>query len=129
VLIRKHSGCFCIGLPYGLLAAVKPAYIRRTIHCISPNRRRRHDLRAAHEGIAATGCGAGPANNHVGRKHASQLSAQARPLAKCHYGARADQSMRKRYGAVRGSLFTFLEHPDVPPDNNDSERELRPTAT
>jgi transposase len=26
-------------------------------------------------------------------------------------------------------LFTFLEHPDVPPDNNDSERELRPTAT
>ena len=37
--------------------------------------------------------------------------------------------LRKRYGAVRGSLFTFLEHPDVPPDNNDSERELRPTAT
>ena len=36
--------------------------------------------------------------------------------------------LRKRYGAVRGSLFTFLEHPDVPPDNNGSERELRPTA-
>jgi transposase len=36
--------------------------------------------------------------------------------------------LRKRYGAVRGSLFTFLEHPDVPPDNNASERELRPTA-
>jgi transposase len=25
-------------------------------------------------------------------------------------------------------LFTFLEHPDVPPDNNSSERELRHTA-
>ncbi|MFL5286385.1 MAG: transposase, partial [Rhodopila sp.] len=30
---------------------------------------------------------------------------------------------------VRSHLFTFLEHPDVPPDNNGSERELRPTAT
>ena len=37
--------------------------------------------------------------------------------------------LRKRYGKVRNSLFTFLEHPDVPPDNNSSERELRPTAT
>jgi transposase len=37
--------------------------------------------------------------------------------------------LRKRYGKVRGSLFTFLEHPDAPPDNNGSERELRPTAT
>src|SRR5207302_2216501 len=36
---------------------------------------------------------------------------------------------RKRYGKVRNSLFTFLEHPDAPPDNNGSERELRPTAT
>ena len=37
--------------------------------------------------------------------------------------------LRKRYGKVRSHLFTFLEHPDVPPDNNGSERELRPTAT
>jgi transposase len=35
----------------------------------------------------------------------------------------------KRYGKVRSHLFTFLEHPDAPPDNNASERELRPTAT
>src|SRR3954464_8469025 len=33
---------------------------------------------------------------------------------------------RRRYLAVRDSLFTFLEHPDAPPDNNGSERELRP---
>jgi transposase len=38
---------------------------------------------------------------------------------------RHGRRLRKRYGAVRGSLFTFLEHPDVPPDNNDSERELQ----
>jgi transposase len=37
--------------------------------------------------------------------------------------------LRKRYGKIRNSLFTFLEHPYVPPDNNGSERELRPTAT
>jgi transposase len=37
--------------------------------------------------------------------------------------------LRKRYGTMRSHLFTFLEHPDAPPDNNGSERELRPTAT
>ena len=36
--------------------------------------------------------------------------------------------LQKRYGKVRRDLFTFLEHPDVPPDNNASERDLRPTA-
>ena len=37
--------------------------------------------------------------------------------------------LRRRYAKVRSYLFTFLEHPDTPPDNNGSERELRPTAT
>jgi transposase len=37
--------------------------------------------------------------------------------------------LRKRYGRNRSHLFTFLDHPDAPPDNNGSERELRPTAT
>ncbi len=37
--------------------------------------------------------------------------------------------LRKRYCKVRGHLFTFLDHPEVAPDNNSSERELRPTAT
>jgi transposase len=37
--------------------------------------------------------------------------------------------LRKRYGKLRGHLFTFLEHPEMPPDNNGSERELRATAT
>ncbi|MCK4945847.1 MAG: transposase [Alphaproteobacteria bacterium] len=29
----------------------------------------------------------------------------------------------------QGSLFTFLNHPEIAPDNNSSERALRPTAT
>ena len=37
--------------------------------------------------------------------------------------------LRKRYGKLRGHLFTFLDHPEVAPDDNGSERELRPTAT
>jgi transposase len=37
--------------------------------------------------------------------------------------------LRKRYGSHRDSLLTFLEDKEVPPDNNSSERELRPTAT
>ena len=37
--------------------------------------------------------------------------------------------LRKRYGKHRGSLFTFLEHPEIAPDNNGTERILRPTAT
>ena len=44
-------------------------------------------------------------------------------------GSPHGQRLRKRYGKVRNSLFTFLEHPEAPPDNNGSERELRPTAT
>ncbi|MFL5336865.1 MAG: IS66 family transposase, partial [Geminicoccaceae bacterium] len=36
--------------------------------------------------------------------------------------SRHGQRLRKRYLAVRDSLFTFLEHPDAPPDNNGSER-------
>jgi len=44
-------------------------------------------------------------------------------------GNRHGKRLRKRYGKLRSHLFTFLEHPDAPPDNNSSERELRPTAT
>lgn len=37
--------------------------------------------------------------------------------------------MPKQHGKVRPHLCTFPEHPDDPPDNNGSERELPPTAT
>jgi transposase len=39
---------------------------------------------------------------------------------------RHGQRLRQRYLAVRDSLLTFLEHPEAPPDNNGSERDLRP---
>jgi len=42
---------------------------------------------------------------------------------------RDGQRLRKRYGKLRSHLFTFLDHPELPADNNESERELRPTAT
>jgi len=42
---------------------------------------------------------------------------------------RDGQQLRKRYGKLRSHLFTFLDHPELPADNNGSERELRPTAT
>jgi hypothetical protein len=42
---------------------------------------------------------------------------------------RHGKRLRKRCGRNRSHLFTFLDHPDKPPDNNGSERELRPTAT
>ena len=43
--------------------------------------------------------------------------------------SRDGRRLRKRYGKLRTHLFTFLDHPEVAPDNNSSERELRPTAT
>ena len=42
---------------------------------------------------------------------------------------RHGQRLRKRYLVIRDSLFTFLEHPDAPPDNNRSERDLRSMVT
>ena len=39
---------------------------------------------------------------------------------------RHGKRLRRRYLAVRDGLSTFLEHPDAPPDNNGSERDLRP---
>ncbi|HEX7198405.1 MAG TPA: IS66 family transposase, partial [Dongiaceae bacterium] len=36
--------------------------------------------------------------------------------------------LRKRYLADRSHLFTFVTNPDVPPTNNGSERDLRPSV-
>lgn len=42
---------------------------------------------------------------------------------------RHGKRLKKRYLQLRDGLFTFLRHPEAPPDNNGSERELRPMAT
>jgi transposase len=36
--------------------------------------------------------------------------------------------LAKRLGRYRDALFTFLDHPDVPSDNNHAEREIRPAV-
>ena len=43
--------------------------------------------------------------------------------------SRDGRRLRKRYGKVRAHLFTFFDHPEIAPDNNSSEPELRPTAS
>ena len=81
---------------------------------------------------AATGGRAGPAQG-IGREHAaapaSRLDHDLDAIMVLAPTNRDGRRLRKRYGKLRSHLFTFLEHPDVPPDNNGSERELRPTAT
>ena len=37
--------------------------------------------------------------------------------------------LKKRYKKHGGSLFTFMKYPEITPDNNSSERALRPIAT
>jgi len=41
---------------------------------------------------------------------------------------RKGQRLRGRFGKLRLHLFTFLNHPELPADNNSRGRELRPTA-
>jgi transposase len=38
------------------------------------------------------------------------------------------QRLVKRMKRYRDALFTFLDHPEVPPDNNHAEREIRPAV-
>ncbi len=40
----------------------------------------------------------------------------------------ARKRLRKRYGKDRDSLFTFMTEPGVPPTNNGSERDIRPST-
>lgn len=63
------------------------------------------------------------------RAYLRRLDHELNAIMALTLGNRHARRLRKRYGKVRNSLFTFLEHPDEPPDNNGSERELRPTAT
>jgi len=60
---------------------------------------------------------------------APRMKALARRAVVLAPGNRHARRLRKCYGKVRNSLFTFLAHPDVPPDNNGSERQSRPPAT
>jgi len=67
-----------------------------------------------------------PSTRHEYRRRLECALDGVMALAPTH---RDGQRLRKRYGKLRSHLFTFLDHPEVPADNNSSERELRPTAT
>jgi transposase len=74
--------------------------------------RRRHDLAAS-----------------TRREYRRRLDRDLDTLMALTPDNRYGQRLRKRYAKLRDHLFTFFDHPGVPPDNNGCERELRPTAT
>ena len=63
------------------------------------------------------------------RQYCQRLERQLDAVMALAPTTRDGRRLRKRYGKLRAHLFTFLDHPEIAPDNNSSERELRPTAT
>ena len=63
------------------------------------------------------------------RAYKGRLERELDAIMKLRVEHKDGRRLRKRYAQHRGSLFTFLDHRDVAPDNNLSERNLRPTAT
>ncbi len=76
--------------------------------------------------LARQSCNLAPSTRREYRRRLECALDAVMALAPTH---RDGQRLRKRYGKLRSHLFTFLDHPEVPADNNSSERELRPTAT
>lgn len=64
-----------------------------------------------------------------GANTAGASGAPLTPSWRWHSTHRDGQRLRRRYGKLRSHLFTFLDHPELPADNNGSDRGLRPTAT
>src|SRR5271165_1112519 len=63
------------------------------------------------------------------RAYKGRLERELDAIMKLPVEHKDGRRLRKRYAQHRSSLFTFLDHRDVAPDNNLSERDLRPTAT
>ena len=76
--------------------------------------------------LARRNCGLAPSTRREYRGRLECALDAVMALAPTH---RDGQRLRRRYGRLRSHLFTFLDHPEVPADNNGSERELRPTAS
>lgn len=62
------------------------------------------------------------------RQHLRRLERDLNAILALQPTHRHGKRLRKRYLGCRDHLFTFLIHPEVPPDNNASERDLRPMA-
>jgi len=98
------------------------------------HRSRRYRLRPAHEDALAARLRHRPTKTGLGREHPHPIPTPPRPRSRRHHEPGPGQSPWQAVAKtlcqkVRAHLFTFLEHPEVAPDNNGSERELRPTAT
>jgi transposase len=62
---------------------------------------------------------------HLYRHAVAQLETDIDTLLACSLTTPEAQRLQRRYLKHRASLFVFLHHPQVPPDNNASERALR----
>jgi transposase len=62
------------------------------------------------------------------REYRRRLDASLDKVLRLAPRNRHGERLRRRYPAHRSGLFTFLTSPEAPPDNNGSERDLRPTA-
>jgi len=62
------------------------------------------------------------------RQHRDELERRLDRVMALQPTNRHGVRLRKRYGAVRDHLFTFVTDPTVPATNNGSERDLRPSV-
>jgi len=135
-VLDGHRPALWVSDPYGAQLGhaenwqICPAHQPRP-HLRDRSRRRR--VRPAHEGVAAApscsrdGTATWPPSTRREYRRRLECALDAvMALAPTH---RDGQRLRKRCGKLRSHLFTFLDHPELPADNNGSGRELRPTAT
>jgi transposase len=62
---------------------------------------------------------------HLYQRAVAQLEAEADTLWHCPLSTPEALRLQRRYRKHRAALFVFLHYPQVPPDNNASERALR----
>ncbi len=63
------------------------------------------------------------------KAYAADLESRLEKVMDCQPSQPDGKRLLKRYVKDRGSLFTFMTERQVPPTNNGSERDIRPSAT
>lgn len=66
---------------------------------------------------------------HYLRKHNKDVGRFYKILAKANYESEVARKYKKRFHKYRHKLFTFLEHDDVPWNNNNAEHAIKAFAT
>ena len=62
------------------------------------------------------------------RQYAQDMERRLDKVIACQPTNKHGKRLRMRYGKDRDSLFTFMTERDVPPTNNGSERDIRPST-